>query len=139
MIANVDLGGDSQARGRISGELAHGTPECEKLRRCDEVLLAVVNSQWQASLAQHRCWRKSDLSEPYPKGVRGFETVWHVDGHFFSRRHFVWKQSLSRHSSGQPMIALGSRYSCSPKIPPPRRIPIFLTPRREQTDRDLMC
>jgi hypothetical protein len=20
-------------------------------------------------------------------------TVWHVDGHFFSRRHFVWKQS----------------------------------------------
>src|ERR1700722_19403784 len=82
MIANVDLGGDSQARGRISGELAHGTPECEKLRRCDEVLLAVVNRQWQASLAQHRCWRKSDLSEPYPKGVRGFETVWHVDGHF---------------------------------------------------------
>jgi len=33
-------------------------------------------------LAQDRCWRKSDLSEPYPKGVRGFETVWHVDGHF---------------------------------------------------------
>ena len=31
-----------------------------------------------------RCWRKSDLSEPYPKGVCGFETVWHVDGHYFS-------------------------------------------------------
>src|SRR3546814_2802200 len=56
--------------GRIGGELAHGTPECEELRRCDEVLLAVVNSQWQASLAQHRCWRKSDLREPYPKGAR---------------------------------------------------------------------
>src|SRR3984893_13314862 len=92
-IANVDLGGDFQARGRISGDLAHGTPECEELRRCDEVLHAVVNSQWQASLAQQRCWRKSDLRDPYPKGVRGFETVWHVDSHFVSRRQFVRNQS----------------------------------------------
>src|SRR5580698_5457972 len=92
-MANLDLGGDFQARGRIGGELAHGTPECEELRRCDQVLLAVVNSQSQASLAQHSCWRKSDLSEPYPKGVGGFETVWHVGGHFFARLPFVWKQS----------------------------------------------
>src|ERR1700722_15482393 len=92
-MANVDLGGDFQARGRISGELAHGAPECEELRRCDQVLRAVVNSQWQSSLAQHRRWRKSYLTEPYPKGVRGFETVGHVDGHLFPRWHLVWKQS----------------------------------------------
>jgi hypothetical protein len=78
-----------------------GTPECEELRRCDEVLLAVVNSQWQSSLAQHRCWRKSDLTEPYPKGVRGFETVWHVDGHFFLSLAFRLEAiALSGHSSG---------------------------------------
>src|SRR5436190_216008 len=41
----------------------------------DEVFLAVVNSQWQPSVGQDRCWRKSDLSEPYPKGIRGFESV----------------------------------------------------------------
>jgi hypothetical protein len=77
------------------------TPECEELRRCDEVLLAVVNSQWQASLAQHRCWRKSDLTEPYPKGVRGFETVWHADGHFFLSLAFRLEAiALSGHSSG---------------------------------------
>src|SRR5579859_5812120 len=35
-------------------------------------------------VGQDRRWRKSDLSEPYPKGVCGFETVWHVDGHYFS-------------------------------------------------------
>ena len=64
-----------------------------ELRRCDKVLLAVVNSHRQTRLAQHCCWRKSDLAEPYPKGVRDFETVWHLDGHYFSLWHFVWKQS----------------------------------------------
>jgi hypothetical protein len=33
-------------------------------------------------VGQDRCWRKSDLSEPYPKGVRGLETVGHVHGHY---------------------------------------------------------
>jgi hypothetical protein len=27
-------------------------------------------------------WRKSDLGEPYPNGLRGFETVWRVEGHY---------------------------------------------------------
>jgi hypothetical protein len=32
-------------------------------------------------LAQHGCRRESDLTEPYPKGVRGSETVWCVNTH----------------------------------------------------------
>jgi hypothetical protein len=80
-ISNINLRGNFQARSWISGELAYGTPECEELRRCDEVLLSVVNSHRQTSLAQHCCWRKSDFTEPYPKGVRGSETVWCVKTH----------------------------------------------------------
>jgi hypothetical protein len=41
----------------------------------------ITSSHSNPSLAQHCCRRESDLSEPYPKGVRGFETVWYADGH----------------------------------------------------------
>jgi len=72
----------------------------EELSRRDEVLLAVVESHWQPSLAQDRCWRKSDLTEPYPKGVRDFKTVWHVTVIFSLAGIFVLEAiALSGHSS----------------------------------------
>jgi hypothetical protein len=53
-IANVDLSGDFQARGRIGGELAYGTPECEELSRRDEVLPAVVKQSAATELGSAR-------------------------------------------------------------------------------------
>jgi len=61
--------------------LAYGTPKREELRCGHKVLLAVIDCHWYPSLAQHGCRREPDLAEPYPKGVRGFETIWYVDGH----------------------------------------------------------
>ncbi len=80
-MSNVDLGGNFQASGRIGGKLAYSTPKCEELRCRHKVLLAVVDRHWHSRLAQHGCRRESDLRKAYPKGIRGFETVWYVDGH----------------------------------------------------------
>src|SRR5580704_19733339 len=80
-MSNVDLSGNFQACGGIGRKLAHGAPKCEELRRRYKVLLAVVDRHGHPSLAQHCCWRQSNLREPYPKGVCGFETVWYFYGH----------------------------------------------------------
>src|SRR5580704_6289359 len=90
-MSNVDLGGNFQACGGIGRKLAHGTPKCEELRCRYKVLFAVVDRHWHPSLAQHCCWRESDLSEPYPKGVRGFETVWYFYGHLLLSADFARK------------------------------------------------
>jgi hypothetical protein len=34
------------------------------------------------------CRSYSYTCQPYPKGVRGFKTVWYLDGHCFSRSVF---------------------------------------------------
>jgi len=76
-----DVARDLYACGGIGGKLADGTPKREKLRCRYKVLFAVVDRHWHPRLAQHGCWRESDLSDPYPKGVRGFEAVWYFYGH----------------------------------------------------------
>jgi hypothetical protein len=74
-MSNVDLGGNFQTCGGIGRKLAHGAPKREELRRRYKAFLAVVDRHWHSRLAQHCCWRQSNLREPYPKGVRGFEAI----------------------------------------------------------------
>src|SRR5947207_8181161 len=84
-ISGVNLSRNFQARGGIGGKLAYGTPKCKELCGRHQILLAVVNCHWHPGLAQHGGGREPDLGEPYPKGVRGFETVWYVDCHLVSQ------------------------------------------------------
>src|SRR5580658_5777627 len=93
-MSNVDLGGNFQACGGIGRKLAHGTPKCEELRCRYKVLLAVIDCHWHPSFAQHGCRRESDLTDPYPKGVCDFETVWYFCGHLSLTADFAWELTL---------------------------------------------